>query len=301
MISVVIPHFNQPALLARCLASLAGQAAGGHDVEVIVVDNGSADLPRAAVGAHPGVRLLAEPTPGPGPARNAGAAAAQGEILAFIDADCVAAPDWLAVIARRFAAEPAPAIIGGDVRILHDDPARPTAIAAFEEEFSFRMDLFIRDQGFAGTGNLAVRRPVFDAVGGFGGLDLAEDRDWGQRARAMGHVTEYEPAMVVLHPPRADFAEFARKWDRHTAHDFEAALLHPLGRLRWAVRTLAVAASAFAHVPRVLRSDRIPGGLRAKLLACAILLRIRFYRAGIMAPLIFARDAAYLSSRWRKG
>lgn len=301
MISVVIPHFNQPVLLARCLASLAGQTAGGHDTQIIVADNGSAVLPEAVVAAHPGVRLVAEPTPGPGPARNAGAAVAQGDILAFIDADCVAAPDWLAVIARRFAAEPAPAIIGGDVRILHDDPDRPTAIAAFEEEFSFRMDLFIRDQGFAGTGNLALRRPVFDTVGGFGGLDLAEDREWGQRARTLGFVTEYEPAMVVFHPPRADFAEFARKWDRHTAHDFDAALQRPLGRLRWALRTLAVAASALAHVPRVLRSDRIPGGLRAKLGAVAILFRIRFYRACIMAPLIFARDAAYLSSRWRKG
>ena len=40
MISVVIPHFNQPGELRRCLRSLQGQAAGGHEVEIIVVDNG---------------------------------------------------------------------------------------------------------------------------------------------------------------------------------------------------------------------------------------------------------------------
>ena len=81
-----------------------------------MVDNGSRSLPVEVCAAHPGVTLLQEPTPGPGPARNRGVAAASGEILAFIDADCLADPGWLAA-AEAAMADPAATILGGDVRI----------------------------------------------------------------------------------------------------------------------------------------------------------------------------------------
>ncbi len=306
VLSVIIPHFNQPDLLARCLAALTGQMAtgqmaAGHPVEIIVVDNGSRELPQAVVDRFPGVRLAREATPGPGPARNHGVSLSRGGYLAFIDADCVAAPDWLAVIAGRFDRDPAAEVLGGDVRILHADPARPTGIEAFESEFGYRMEHYIKGQNFTGTGNLAMRRAIFDRVGGFAGIGVAEDRDWGQRATAAGVRISWEPAMIAFHPGRDSFAELARKWDRHTAHDFEMILARRFGRLRWIARTAAVALSPLAQIPRVLRSGRIGGGLRGKLLALAVLMRIRLYRARLMVPLIVARDASRLSARWRKG
>lgn len=297
-VSVIIPHFNQPEMLDRCLASLAG-GEGPAAAEIIVVDNGSRELPEAVVARHPGVRLDLETTPGPGPARNRGAALARGDILAFIDADCVAGEGWIAAIAGRFGRDPQAMILGGDVRILHADPARPTAIEAYESEFAYRMEHYIRRQNFTGTGNLAVRRAVFEAVGGFAGIGVAEDRDWGQRAHAKGYRTLWEPAMLAYHPARHSFAELARKWDRHTAHDFEKVLARPFGRLRWAARTVAVAGSPALQVPRVLRSPRIGGGVAGRLKALAILARIRLYRARLMAPLVFARDASHLAARWR--
>jgi len=300
MISVIIPHFNQPDLLARCLASLGPQQAAGHKVEVIVIDNGSRQMPVDVVARFAGVRLDQEVTPGPGPARNHGVSLSHGVILAFIDADCVAAPAWLDEIARQFA-DPDVMVLGGDVQILHADPARPTPIECYEAEFGYRMEHYIRDHNFTGTGNLAMRRKVFDEVGGFVGIGLAEDRDWGQRAHAHGIRITWAPQMLAYHPARQDFAELTRKWDRHTAHDFEMILARPLGRLRWLVKTLAVALSPFAHVPRVLASRRIKDGVRGKLLALAVLFRIRLYRARLMVPLLFARDAARLSARWRKG
>ena len=299
MISVIIPHFNQPEFLARCLASVCGQAAGAHSVEIIVVDNGSRQLPQAIVARFPGVQLAQEPTSGPGPARNCGVALSRGEILAFIDTDCVAAADWLAAIARRFDSDPRAMILGGDVQILHVDPARPTFNEAYEAEFSFRNQHYIAKQSFAVTANLAMRRAVFEAVGGFGGIGIAEDRDWGQRASAKGYPTLWEPAMRADHPARSGFTELARKWDRHTAHDFETIVARPLGRLRWVLRTAAMVASPFAAIPRVLRSGRIKGGAVGKLMALVILVRIRLYRARSMVPLIFARDASRLSGRWR--
>lgn len=299
LMSVVIPHFNQPEELARCLTALAGQPAGGRRVETIVVDNGSDVLPEAVVAGFPGVRLVQELTKGPGPARNHGVSLSSGALLAFIDADCVPAPDWLAVIAAAFD-RGAGEIFGGDVQILHVDPERPTALEAFESEFGFRMEFYIRDQNFTGTGNLAMRREVFDRVGPFAGIGIAEDRDWCHRAYAEGlHVT-WLPGMRVYHPARQSFEELSRKWDRHTAHDFTRMIARPLGRLKWILRTGAMVLSPLAQTPRVLRSTRIRGGMRGKLLALAVLVRIRLYRARLMVPLIFARDAARLSQRWRQ-
>ncbi|MCX8508750.1 MAG: glycosyltransferase family A protein, partial [Rhodobacteraceae bacterium] len=100
MISVIVPHFNQPDYLDRCLASLLPQASGA---EIIVVDNGSTVRPEPVVARYPGVILLEERTQGPGPARSHGARSAKGDLLAFIDADCVADPGWLAAIGRAFA------------------------------------------------------------------------------------------------------------------------------------------------------------------------------------------------------
>ncbi|MFN3938913.1 MAG: glycosyltransferase family 2 protein, partial [Gemmobacter sp.] len=163
-ISVVIPHLNQPAMLARCLDSLWGGTR--RPDQVFVVDNGSTALPAAVVAAYPGTVLLQEPTPGPGPARNRGVAASDGTVLAFIDADCIASPDWLAA-AEAELADPGAAILGGDVRIALTDPARLTMLEAYESIYAYRMDRYIAEQGFTGTGNLVVRRAVFEDVGPF--------------------------------------------------------------------------------------------------------------------------------------
>ena len=295
-ISVVIPHLNQPDFLRRCLASLRDQKnAPPH--EIIVVDNGS-PAPPEALCAEFGARLLHQPAPGPGLARNAGVEAARAPILAFIDADCRADPGWLAAIAARFAT-PEIEILGGDVRIARGDPANPTMLEAYESVYAYRMEEYIRRQGFTGTGNLAIRREVFDAVGPFGGIGIAEDRDWGQRARAMGHVTRYAPEMRVHHPARQTFADLALKWDRQTAHDFARMAPGASGRLKWLARTAAVAGSPAPEIVRILRSDRVEGP-RARSLAFAGLVRIRLHRARRMLMLGLGSDPATMSDSWNR-
>jgi len=295
-ISVVIPHLNQPGMLARCLASLA--AGDRVPDEVIVVDNGSATLPVAICAAHPGVQLLQEPTPGPGPARNRGAAQATGDILAFIDADCLADRGWLAAAAVAMA-DPGAEILGGDVRIALADPARLTMLEAYESIYAYRMDRYIAREGFTGTGNLVVRRDVLTAVGPFAGIDVAEDRDWGKRATGAGHQIRYVAGMKVYHPARARFSDLCQKWDRHMAHDFSLARARPGGRLRWMLKMLAMVLSPLAELPRIVVSDRV-SGLRARGLAFAGLLRIRVYRAGMMAWLLVGGNPDRLSGRWNR-
>jgi len=294
-ISVVIPHLNQHEHLTRCLASLA--AGLRLPDEIFVVDNGSRELPQAVCAAHPGVTLLQEPIPGPGPARNRGIAAASGDILAFIDADCLADPGWLAA-AEAAMADPAATILGGDVRIAYADPSRLTAIEAYESVYAYRMDRYIAQQGFTGTGNLVVRREVLGAVGPFAGVGVAEDRDWGQRATAFGFAIRYVPGMKVYHPARQTFAELCQKWDRQTAHDYVKAKSE--GRqLRFAAKTLAMGVSPLAEAPRILASNRIVGP-RNRCLAFLTLARIRLYRMRKMAHLLAGGDPEKMSSRWNR-
>ena len=98
-VSVVVPTRERPDDLARCLASLAGIEADGH--EVIVVDSGPATNRTMAVAERFGVRYLVEPRPGANRARNAGLAAASRDIVAFVDDDVVVSPTWLAAISRE--------------------------------------------------------------------------------------------------------------------------------------------------------------------------------------------------------
>ncbi len=293
--SVVIPHLNQADFLARCLSSLA--AGSRRPDEVIVVDNGSDVVPQAICDVW-GARLLTEATPGPGPARNCGVRAASGDILAFIDADCLADPGWLDAAAAAMA-DPAATILGGDVRIALTDPARMTMIEAYESVYAYRMDRYITREGFTGTGNLVVRRAVLQDVGPFAGIGVAEDRDWGQRATAKGYHIRFVSQMRAYHPARGSLAELYTKWDRQTAHDYVKACARRGGLLRFAVKALAMAPSALAELPGLLMTDRLTG-LRTRWLAFVCLVRVRVHRAKVMGHLLITRDPARLSGAWNR-
>lgn len=297
-ISVVVPHYNQPAELALCLEALHGQRGQFSLLEVIVVDNGSTASPARICESYRDVTLLTESDRGPGPVRNRGATAARGDILAFIDADCVASPGWLAAIAQTFGADDSRTILGGDVRIPRGSEPLG-AIEAFESVFAYRMDKYIARKNFTGTGNLAVRRAVFETVGPFCTIDRAEDRDWGQRATALGFRVSFVPQMRVYHPARRSFGELARKWDRQLAHDFTEIVDRPSGRLRWIARAMAVAVSPVASVPQVLATDRLvsPG---ERLAAIRCLVRIRLYRCWRMLTVLFGDGNQRALNDWNR-
>lgn len=295
-ISVIIPHLNQPEALAACLRALEGQRDGPAGFEVIVVDNGSRALPSAICEAFDWVTLHQELKPGPGPARSLGAKLAKGEILAFIDADCIASSTWIGAIHTFFSTNPAIHVLGGDVRIARDGP--PNQIAAYEAIYGYRMQLYVTRDNYTATCNMAVRKKVFMAVGDFADISIAEDVDWGQRATEMGYRIAYVAEVGITTPARATFAELSRKWRRHIGHDYEGTIPLPLGKLRWTFRALSLAASPVIELPKILRSPRISGP-RERFLALICLIRIRIYRAWIMLGLLFHGDSKALSAGWR--
>jgi glycosyltransferase involved in cell wall biosynthesis len=276
--TIIIPHLNQPDALIRCLTALERQDFDRGAVEIIVVDNGSRQPLDAVAKQFPGVRFLAQSDPGPGLARNTGVAAASSEILLFIDADCLAHPHWVSSAVKALTTAE---VIGGDVQIDIVDPARLTALEGYESVFAYRQSLYITREGFSGTGNLAMTRRIFDAVGPFGGIGIAEDRDWGQRARQLGHITRYVPEMIVYHPARKSFDELAEKWRRHVAHDLAKHRSSGGSALGWRLRALAMIASIMPHSLSVLRSPRL-SGFGNRIRAIGLLARIRTFRCAEM-------------------
>lgn len=294
-ISVIIPHRNQRSGLLRCLAAL--DAGDRRPDEIIVVDNGSAQPPDDICAEFTGVTLLYQPIAGPGLARNLGVARSGGEIIAFIDADCLPARDWLAA-AEIAMQNPLTDIVGGDVRIAYDNPDQLTVLEAYESIFAYRMDRYIARQGFTGTGNLVTRRRVFDAVGPFAGLNLAEDRDWGQRASRLGFAVKYHPDLKVLHPPRPNFAQLQSKWDRQIAHDRQGCKTG-MDHLRWIAKALALALSPLCEIPRLATCKRVTK-LGDRIRAFAGLTVIRLYRSGRMIQLAAGMDHGQFVQRWNQ-
>lgn len=289
-ISVVIPHLNQPQMLARCLGSLRDGTR--QPDEIIVVDNGSDVLP-----VVPDDVILLQETAlaGPGPARNLGVAHATGDVLAFIDADCLARFNWLEEAAARIGFAD---ILGGDVRIGYANPRRLTMLEAYESIYAYRMARYIREEGFTGTGNLVVKRSVLETVGPFAGLEKAEDRDWGRRATAMGYEITYVPQMRVYHPARRCFRQIFEKWDRQLAHEY-GTLTSGRDKLRWIAKMLAMAPSPIVEIPRIAGTDRVPCALN-KAQAFVSLCRIRAYRAGRMLDLLLRGQPERLAAKWNR-
>lgn len=270
-IAIIIPHYNDVARLGRCLAALMENDLAG--CEILVVDNGSTQSLAEVQAAFPAVRFVTETERGAAAARNRGVAETTAPLLMFIDADCVAAPDWVAT--GRAVAGKAD-LIGGHVGVFDETPPPRSGAEAFEAVFAFDFRQYIEVQGFSGTGNLITRREVFADVGPFRG-GVSEDRDWSFRATARGYRLSYEDGLRVGHPSRADWAALRAKWRRITQEMFGQTGGSVGARLKWALKGLLMPASILAHLPKVLTSPALSGP-RDRWRAALTLTRLRLTR-----------------------
>jgi GT2 family glycosyltransferase len=275
LVTVVIPHFNQLAALDLCLESLVRQSYPRGRINIIVADNAS-PIAREALLATIADRacLVVVTERGAGPARNGGVAAAKGQVLAFIDADCVADERWIAAGVASLADYD---FVGGEVRVGHRG-ARPSAVEAFEMEFAFNFKRYITKEGFTGSGNMFVSAAVFDQVGGFQ-ADVSEDVEWSRRATQLGFRLGYVKDAIVTHPARETWAELTEKWRRINEESLLLAARSKSQSAKWLMRTWVVPLTALVHTPRVLTSRKLPG-TAAKMGALRILFLHRLWRFG---------------------
>ncbi|TMV07024.1 glycosyltransferase family 2 protein [Ruegeria sediminis] len=249
--AVIIPHYNDVPRLERCLQALMKNDIAG--TEIVVVDNDSPISLDRLRRDFPNVRFVVETRKGAAHARNRGLSETSAPRLFFIDADCVPAPDWLAV--GRMVADQAD-LIGGRVDVFDETPPPRSGAEAFEAVFAFNFRRYVEVQGFSGAGNLLTRRDVFEDIGGFIN-GVSEDREWTMRAVARGYSLIYEDRLRVSHPSRQDWQALKAKWRRTTQEAYQLNGTGPAARIRWAIRALAMPVSVVAHVPKVLASGKL--------------------------------------------
>jgi GT2 family glycosyltransferase len=220
MISVAISTLDRPAPLARCLASLAEGTL--LPSEVVALDQSEAASARDVVAnadSALNARHIHAPGRGLGVAQNASIRASRENIVAVLDDDCVAAPGWLATLARLFDDYPEVSAAGG--RVLPLGPERP-GLAPVSSRTSttareFQGDALPWDVGSGN--NFAVRREWFERIGGCderlgpgsparGGVDM----DLFHRLLRAGAVVRYEPEAVVFHERKPYAERLARRY-----------------------------------------------------------------------------------------
>lgn len=209
LVSVVIATRNRARFLDEALRSYE-RITTALPWDLIVVDNGSTDDTAkvlAAFGARTALpfRALSEPLPAASRARNAGWHAASGAIVALTDDDCYPRPDYIDRIAECFA-DPAVAYLGGRIE-LHDPLDAPVTLQLRDTPQAVPAGGFIK-AGLLHGANMAVRRSVLEATGGFdialgaGTRFFCEDLDLLSRASAAGFAGGYDPRFVVAHHHR---------------------------------------------------------------------------------------------------
>jgi len=193
-ISIVIPAYNAGRTIAACLDACA--ALQPPPFECIVVDDGSSD-DTVDIATRHGARVLRQENAGPATARNFGAAHAKGDWIAFTDADCVPASDWLLALAR--AMRPAAAAVGGTYGIVN---TRSRLARIVHAEILARHARLAEEVDFLGSFNLAVRAAAFRDIGGFDTMFSAasgEDNDLAYRLQDAGGRLRFTRAAIVAH------------------------------------------------------------------------------------------------------
>lgn len=214
--SVIVPAYNAEMSIAALLDSLFDQSF--DSAEVIVVDDKSSDRTAAIVKSYPVTLIENTHNRGPAHCRNAGAAVAHGEILAFTDSDCIAADNWLERLDHHFQRGQTDAVMGRLVLMPSNFLGDSISALGFPAGGTIGFDKIWRvdARGYTSslsTCNCALRRAVFAQVGGFdesfpyaGG----EDSFLAYNLRQSGYRIRYCPDVCVYHPARDSIPGFIR-------------------------------------------------------------------------------------------
>jgi glucosyl-dolichyl phosphate glucuronosyltransferase len=231
-VTVVLCTCNRCSSLSTALDSVAAQVLPeAASWEVIVVDNNSTDQTREVVEGYcrrypERFRYVFEPRQGLSRARNAGIREARGGIIAFIDDDVIAEPNWLNVLTvslhdGRFA--------GAGGRIVPPQDFTPPAwltVGGETDLLGALLPLFDLGEQPGEMkrppygANMAFRKDMFDKYGMFrtdlgrcgNKMLMGEDIEFGSRLMSAGECLRYEPLAVVEHPvPRE---RLSKKWFR---------------------------------------------------------------------------------------
>lgn len=294
-VSVVVPAYNCADRLHACLDSLFQQTYPRTRYDITLVDDGSTDETAArarALAQHweGTLTVVQQPNGGPASARNAGIRASQGEVVAFIDADCVAAPDWLAQVVGVLVATEATGVGGPLLNV-----APRTWVSRYLDAAAFYRHRVRKGQvDYLVTANVAFRRSALIALGGFAEREGAwcEDADLSFRLRQSGHRLLLSPGGTVTHyGSPATLRSLARELYRYGYGNFVLSPNWQNGRTP------------------LMEITRHGGAVvLAPALALRFIRRVGLWRAASFWPLVVVEHAAFtvgllsaLGTHWRRG
>lgn len=196
-VSVIVPTWNEQKYLPKCLESLRNQT-GNVTSEAIVVDGGSTDN-TVQIAENHADKVFVKPRQRVGAARNTGAKEASGRILAFIDADTYASPEWLSAIDQAFKDPTTIGVTG---------PTLPYQANIFDT-FTYTFWTIYLQRILISLGmphvigfNCAYRRQPFLHVGGFDEASvMSEDIRLARKIRKYGRIA-FEKEMYAMTSPR---------------------------------------------------------------------------------------------------
>ncbi|GAB6898930.1 glycosyltransferase family 2 protein [Kineosporia succinea] len=223
-VTVVIACRNAADTLWLQLEALTRQSYAGA-WEVVISDNGSTDGSRTVAecfrGRLPGLRIIdSSSRPGAGPARNAAVAVARYDHLAFCDADDEVTPTWLAALGQALTVN---SFVAGRFEPSKLNSPRAYRSRPLQQNSGLQESPFGPGLPHAGAGNLAVRRDVFEAVGGFDAeVGTLEDTDLCWRIQLAGTPLVFEPQAIVHVRLRSSVAPV---WRQAWAYGRASALL----------------------------------------------------------------------------
>ena len=212
--SIVIPAYNASKTLSQCLESLVKQTDKFKNFEIIVVDDGSTDETPQIVKGFQGVKLISQQNQGPAVARNKGAEEAEGDIIIFIDSDCVAFPNWIEEMLKPFKKDPEVAGVKGAYKTRQNELAARFVQYEYEDKYDkMKKDKYI---DFIDTYSAAFKREVFLEMGGYDTefpVACAEDAEFSYRLSKKGHKMVFNPHALVYHiHPSSLFAYLKKKY-----------------------------------------------------------------------------------------
>ncbi len=214
--SVIVPAYSAMDTLPRCLAALQDQTVAREDYEIIVVDDGSpdrtADIAEKILADRDervSGRVIRAPHGGPAQARNIGARAANGDVLAFTDADCEPVPDWLEQLTAALKDE----TVSGAKGVYRT--RQKSLVARFvQQEYQDKYDRLATQAtiDFIDTYSAAYRRDAFWSANGFNpDLIMDEDQELSFRLSSQGHRLIFVPQAIVYHQHVTSLWKYARR------------------------------------------------------------------------------------------
>lgn len=207
MISVIIPTYNSEQTIKICIESLLKQIY--DDYEIIVVDNGSTDHTVDIVEKFP-IKLITERRRGSYTARNTGAKAAKGDILAFMDSDQTVAPHWLDKLTKPLVSKEEVATLGGTKSAKRD---RWSIVG--QKIYDDYLKRCIIEEGYAktiDTRNFAIIKNVFTEVEGFDeSVQYVGDAEFGARLVENGYKIKFIENCEVKHFHKSSLKKRAKR------------------------------------------------------------------------------------------